>query len=163
MEWFASFLYLCGISLVAFPIGRMLPKSWMRYDAFPFRAFSWENDGKCYHAIGIRRWMNQVPDMSRVMTKWMRRKELQKGCTEEDLRWLLEETCVAEAVHFLLCVAGMHCMELWPGLGGVVFWVLYVVVFNLPFICIQRYNRPRLARVYERTRQDDAWAEKVSG
>lgn len=165
MDWFHSFLYLCGISILAFPIGRILPKHWFRYDAFPFRSFAWEQDGKCYHALSIRQWMHQLPDMSRIMTgcMQMKRKELPKQVTEEDVRWLLDETCVAETVHFLLCVAGMHCMELWQGIGGVIFWVLYVVLCNLPYIVIQRYNRPKLARLYERIRQDDALAEKVHG
>lgn len=154
MDWFHSFFYLCGISIVAFPIGRMLPKRWFRYDAFPFRAFDWEKNGKCYHALSVRQWMHQVPDMSRIVTGCMhlKRKELPKNYTEEDVRWLLDETCVAETVHFLLCVAGMHCMELWQGVGGVIFWVLYVVLCNLPYMVIQRYNRPKLARLYERLR-----------
>lgn len=158
MDWFHSFFYLCCISILAFPIGRMLPKRWFRYDAFPFRAFSWEKDGKCYHALSVRQWMHQVPDMSRIVTgcMYLKRKELPKNYTEEDVRWLLDETCVAETVHFLLCVAGMHCMELWQGIGGVIFWVLYVVLCNLPYIVIQRYNRPKLTRLYERVRQEQA-------
>ncbi len=165
MDWFHSFLYLCGISIAAFPIGRMLPKRWFRYDAFPFRSFTWEQDGKCYHALSIRQWMHRLPDMSRIMTgcMQMKRKELPKQYLEEDVRWLLDETCVAETVHFLLCVVGMHCMELWQGVGGVLFWVLYVVLCNLPYIVIQRYNRPKLTRLYERIRQDDVAVEKVHG
>lgn len=155
MDWFHSFLYLCAISIVAFPIGRVLPKRWFRYDAFPFRAFSWENGGRCYHALGIRDWMHKLPDMSRLVHS-MRQKELPENYTGEDIKWLLDETCIAEAVHFLLCVAGMHCMELWQGIGGVIFWVLYVTIFNLPYMVIQRYNRPKLVRLYERFRQEQA-------
>ena len=79
MEWFHSFLYLVFISIIAFPIGRMIPKHWIKYNCFPFTAYEWEDDGRIYNKIGIRKWMNKVPDMSRIMKKFMKRKELPKG------------------------------------------------------------------------------------
>ena len=150
MAWFDSFLYLVFISIVAFPIGRMIPKHWIKYDCFPFAAFEWEDDGRIYHKIGIRKWMNRVPDMSRIMKKHMKRKELPRGFGGDDLRYLLDETCIAELIHSLLCVAGLHCIDFWPEVGGIIFAVLYFIG-NMLFIFIQRYNRPRLVRVYERT------------
>ena len=149
MEWFHSFLYLAFISIIAFPVGRMIPKHWIKYNCFPFTAYEWEDDGRIYNKIGIRKWMNKVPDMSRIMKKFMKRKELPKGFGSEDIRYLLDETCIAELIHSLLCVAGLHCMDYWPGVGGVIFALLYLVG-NLLFVFIQRHNRPRLARVYER-------------
>lgn len=148
MAWFDSFLYLVFISIVAFPIGRMIPKQWIKYDCFPFAAYEWEDDGRIYNKIGIRKWMNKVPDMSRIMKKYMKRKELPRGFGGEDIRYLLDETCIAELIHSLLCINGLHCMDYWPGMGGTVFAVLYLVG-NLLFVFIQRYNRPKLVRVYE--------------
>ena len=81
------------------------------------------------------------------------RKELPKGFGGEEVRYLLDETCIAELIHGLLCVAGLHCMDYWPGAGGMIFAVLYLVG-NLLFVCIQRHNRPRLVRVYERICKD---------
>ena len=97
--------------------------------------------------------MNKVPDMSRIMKKFMKRKELPKGFGGEEVRYLLDETCIAELIHSLLCVAGLHCTDYWPGAGGVIFALLYFVG-NLLFVFIQRHNRPRLVRVYERIRKD---------
>ena len=153
MAWFDSFLYLVIISILAFPIGRIIPKHWIKYDRFPFAAYNWEDNGRIYHKIGIRKWMNRVPDMSRIMKKYMKRKELPRGFGGDDLRYLLDETCIAELIHGLLCAAGLHCMEYWPGPGGMIFALLYFVG-NLLFVFIQRHNRPRLVRVYERTCKD---------
>lgn len=80
----------------------------------------------------------------------MKEKKLNDNFTAEDVRLLLDETCIAEIVHTLLCLAGFHCMKLWDGIGGIVFFILYITVCQLPYIFIQRYNRPRLARVYRR-------------
>ena len=36
---------------------------------------------------------------------------------------------------------------LWPGWGGAIVLAVWVLLANLPFILIQRYNRPRLMRL----------------
>ena len=52
----------------------------------------------------------------------------------------------AECIHLLLPLAGLYCLRLWPGAGGIVVTLLYFLG-NLPFVLIQRYNRPRLQRL----------------
>ena len=57
---------------------------------------------------------------------------------------MLQETCVAELIHFLLCIGGLRCLWLWNGVGGV--WIsLLKILGNLPYIIIQLNNLPRLA------------------
>ena len=63
---------------------------------------------------------------------------------------MIEETCVAELTHGLLCIAGLFLLKIWPGAGGIFLTVIYIVFGNLPFLLIQRYNRPRLVRLYAR-------------
>ena len=58
-----------------------------------------------------------------------------------------QETCVAEAVHTASSLLGLLCLRLWPGWGGVIVWAVWFLLGNLPFILIQRYNRPRLLRL----------------
>ena len=60
------------------------------------------------------------------------------------------ETCIAELIHALLCLSGLYCLKLWPGAGGIIAAIVYILLFNLPFILIQRYNRPRLIRLQQR-------------
>lgn len=150
MAWFDSFLYLFLISILAFPLGRLIPREWIHYDRFPFRAFEWENGGCIYHRLEIRSWQNKLPDMSRFGLLNMKVKKLNANFTAEDVRLLLDETCIAEIVHTLLCFAGLHCINLWKGTGGIVFYILYITICQLPYIFIQRYNRPRLSRVFKR-------------
>ena len=38
---------------------------------------------------------------------------------------------------------------IWPGVGGIVAALVYIFVGNLPFVIIQRYNRPRLQKLYD--------------
>ena len=115
--------------------------------------FAAEPKPRIYDKLNIRKWQNKVPDMSRILPKWMPAKNL-SGNYRERLPRMLQETCVAELIHSLLCITGLYCIKLWPGFGGVVIVMLYIVFFNLPFIIIQRYNRPRLIKLTQRIQEE---------
>lgn len=148
--------YIAVLGVFSFFLGRILPKSWFHYDRAPFRAFAWEKNGQIYRKLGIQHWQSRVPDMSRIAPKLMPAKAMQTTPDQPQLLRMLQETCVAETIHALLCLLGLALLRLWRGLGGRVCYLVYVVFGNLPFILIQRYNRPRLARLYRRREQ---WKE----
>ncbi len=49
-------------------------------------------------------------------------------------------------------LAGLGVIVIWPCVWGVMLYLVYAILGNLIFIIIQRYNRPRLVRLYERKR-----------
>lgn len=150
-------IYAATLGLVSFLLGRELPKSWLHPDQFPFRTYAWEE--KLWKALKIRSWQAKVPDMSKVFPKLMPAKALTQK-TAQDLPLMIQETCVAELTHGLLCLAGLYLLKIWPGVGGILLTVIYIVFGNLPFLLIQRYNRPRLQRLLEkqsrRTKREEA-------
>ena len=83
--------------------------------------------------------------MSRIFVKIMPEKKLTKE-NYENLPRMIEETCVAEWTHILLSIAGLGLLKIWSGVGGVCITIIYIVLGNLPFIVVQRYNRPRPAK-----------------
>lgn len=135
-------LYLAFTGVFSFLIGRMLPKKCFCADSFPYHAFVWEHGGRIYEKLNIKSWQKKVPDMSRLFSWLMPRKEISQK-TLQMLPRMVQETCVAEFIHMLLCVSGLYCIHLWQGLGGLLIAGLNVVG-NLAFVFIQRYNRPRL-------------------
>ena len=138
-------------SLLFFIIGRILPKKWFDYNAFPYKAFDCEKDGKIYEKIAISKWQSKVPDMSRIFPKLMPKKRM--VATDPDtLLLMVRETCIAELIHVLLSICGLFGIYIMPGVWGVLFYAAYFLLGNLPFILIQRYNRPRLVRIYEKKR-----------
>lgn len=143
------FLYLALTGIASFFLGRILPKSWFAYDRFPYRAFPFEREGKIYEALGIRKWKDVLPDMSKILPGLIPSRKMPRAMTPAQVELLLQETCIAEGIHILLCISGLACVFLWKGTGG---WVLYFVYVlgNLPFNLIQRYNRPKLARIYRK-------------
>ena len=84
--------------------------------------------------------------MSRIFPFLMPAKKLTAD-TFADLPRMIQETCVAEMIHFLLSLSGLACLVIWPGAGGIILTLVYILLGNLPFIIIQRYNRPRLQKL----------------
>ena len=144
--------YLVLTEIISFFVGRIIPKRWFSADVFPYRSFAFEQDGKFYDRFKIRFWQKKVPDMSKILPKLMPAKCISYDYKEQ-LPRMLQETCVAEFIHTLLCFSGLYCLKLWPGMGGAAVSVIYILVFNLPYIMIQRYNRPRLMRLNNRIKQ----------
>ena len=141
-------IYIAIIGIISNPAGNLLPRAWFHADRFPFPPFGWEHHGRIYEKLHIRAWKDRVPDMSKLVRS-MVRKEVSSHPTAQSLERLIQETSVAEAVHWVLIVLSLAVLKIWKGLGG---WVCYFlcILGNLPFIIIQRYNRPRLMRTLPR-------------
>ena len=129
-------VYIAAIGIFGFVLGRLMPKRW-----FDYRAAAFERDGQVYEALGIRRWQNRVPDMSRIFPHLMPPKRMTAHLDAQTLLVMIRETCVAELTHWLLLFAGLAIPAI---------CVFYCIFGNLIFILIQRYNRPRLVRLYAR-------------
>ena len=152
-------LYTAAIELLAFPLGRPVPKSWFSETRFPFRHHEAEN--RLYARLKVRRWQKKLPDMSRIAPNLMPPKNL-SGDFRARLPLMIRETCVAELTHALLCVLGFFCLFLWKGVGGLVFSLLCFAA-NFPYILIQRYNRPRLVRLLETMSREEPPARQEVG
>lgn len=146
MGFWRCCIYYALLGVVSFPVGR-LSRRFLRADRFPFRVQPWE--GELYRALRVHDWQDKVPDMSRLLPALIPPKRLTEDYRAR-LPRMIEETCVAELVHALLSLAGLYTLRLWPGRGGRILTALYILVGNLPFILIQRYNRPRLQRLLAR-------------
>ena len=140
-------LYLLALALLAHPVGQALPRRWFDGGRFPYRCCKWEKQGKLYTRIGVDRWKTLVPDMSRILPDMVKKQVQPNAVTAAQAEVLVQETCVAEAVHTASSLLGLFCLRLWPGWGGVAVWLVWFLLGNLPFILIQRYNRPRLIRL----------------
>ena len=145
--FFVCVYYLAVVGIASNLIGELLPRQWFHPDHFPFRCMNWEQEGKIYHHLRIRLWKDRLPDMSKLLPRMMP-KQLRACETPRQVDRLILETCVAELTHVLLIVAGIGCLLLWPRGGK---WIsLLWTLGNIPFILIQRYNRPRLSHVADR-------------
>lgn len=146
----ACILYAAVLGAAAFVLGRIVPKHIFNAEKFPFRTF--EREKKLYSALRVKKWQNKLPDMSRVFKRIMPAKRMTAQTLSDILR-MVEETCVAELTHAVLSVLGLGMLWLWPGVGGAIAAAVYILLGNVPYIIIQRYNRPRLMRLAARKAQ----------
>ena len=146
MKFTACTLYLAFIGVLAHFIGQVVPRTRFNSDTFPFCSVAWERDGTVYKHLKIQLWKDKLPDMSTILSD-MIPKRLSRQADLAEVECLIQETCVAEWIHVLLSVAGLLCLLIWPGIGGIVITSVWILLGNLPFILIQRYNRPRLKRL----------------
>ncbi len=148
MPFLKSVLYVLICGVASHFIGEALPRRWFHHDRIPFRPWKWEKDGEIYEKIRIQDWKDHMPDMSRVL-KDMVPKRVGMCPTSEQVRVLIQETCVAETIHVALCLVAPVIWLFWrSGIG--IFLSCLVIVCNLPFIWIQRYNRPMLVAFAQR-------------
>ncbi len=157
--WLSFCISVCcvaGVGIFANLVGESFPRAWFRPDHFLFRARKWERNGKIYEKIGVHRWKDSLPDMSKVRKKKMVPKHFDTYPTADRVHVLAVETCRAEIVHSVLSLLSVGLIFLWENkLAGVIVTLIYVLC-NLPFIIIQRYNRPALLALEERLRKREA-------
>ena len=97
-------LYLLVLALLAHPLGQALPRRWFDPYQAPYRCRDWEQGGRVYNKLHIRRWKDRLPDMSRLMPDMVKKK-----LAAADPMSLVQETCVAEAVHTASSLLGLVC------------------------------------------------------
>ena len=144
MGFLYSLIYILCISVVVFLLGRIYPRSWLCPARCPFKSFPFEKNGTIYNKVKIMKWKTKLPDISLVITKifpkFMPRKRLDN---ENQVSTLINETCIAEVTHVLAAILGFGCVFVWDGIGGWIMSILFLLS-NIPFIMMQRFNRPRL-------------------
>lgn len=138
-------VYLIIVGIITFIGGRIFPRKWIKENKFPFESFKFEKNGKIYDKIKIKKWKTKLPDASCVLYKIMPKKRIETKSIKK-IEILVKESCIAEATHVIVGVLSWLCIYIWKKRNGFLVALLFNIL-NLPFILIQRYNRPRLKKV----------------
>ena len=151
MKLIFSIFYIAALGILSHCIGEALPRRWFDPDRGIYAPRKWEEGGRIYRKLKVQRWKDFLPDMSKVMPDMVR-----KGISMTDgssaVARVAVETCVAEAVHWVLFfLSGGIYLILPTGLGMAV--TIIYALSHIPFIIIQRYNRPTLSLLAKRLKQ----------
>lgn len=133
--------------------GNFLPRQNIDYYKFPFKQYKFEMNGKLYQFFKIDNWKLKLPDISEYITSVFP-KTVDADLYKKDEMYFVrfaKETCISEFVHiFLILISPLYLFLNWDLDWGIGVMITNFIV-NIPFIMIQRYNRPRLVRVAERS------------
>ena len=146
---------LAIIGPVGFACGELFPRKWVHYDRFPFKEYKWERNGRLYLKLRVNKWKDKVPDMSSYFKGMFYKKALAQTRSSAYFERFVIETCIAEAVHVGLMLGGFVAYWVFPNAWGLSASILYALG-NLPFVLIQRYNRPRFKLLMERQKKIEA-------
>lgn len=121
-----------------------IPARWLDPARWWFRTRRWEHGGEFYKkALGIDHWKAKLPAFAGLTH--FSKKHLD-GSDPDYLQRFILETCRSESNH-VRAIISVLVFKLWTPLGLWLICVILALIGNIPFICIQRYNRPRLMRL----------------
>ena len=141
----AWFFFHMSISLLCMKIS----DEWFAKPHSLFQPFAWEKQGAIWQRLfRIKKWKKYLPDGSSIV-KSAYNKTYLHGKDNQTLAKFIIETRRAELTHWLL-IPPAFVFFIWNPLWAGVVMLIYAGVANLPFIIVQRYNRPRLERIQQR-------------
>lgn len=145
-----SFWFVCCFGMAW--IVRAVPKSLYNQSRWFFKEKFFE---RClYKKINIASWKDKLPEWGKFLN--FEKKNLKKELSIEYIDKFILETYYAEIGHLGIAVFGFACILVNPSSYALMALIFAIVNFliQIPFILIQRYNRPRLIRLrlkYKRT------------
>jgi glycosyl-4,4'-diaponeurosporenoate acyltransferase len=142
------------ISLAMTFICEKIPNKIYHYRKWMFRERKWEKGGLIYdNYFKVKKWKAKLPDISDFM-RWRFNK---KHLAEVDSNYLsvfLTESCKAEFTHWMIIISTM-IFNFWSDFQSTIFIFFIACLLNLPYIIIQRYNRPRLIKLLKRNSMNE--------
>lgn len=152
MRFVYCVIYVAAIGLLSHVIGEALPRKWFDPEKKPYAPWKIERSGRLYRALRVHKWKDKLPDMSRISPKMVKKSISLSSATSEAISKIVTETCVAEMIHDALILLAPGMYLIWPEPIGAVLAIIYAVS-NIPFVIIQRYNRPTLLLLSKRLKQ----------
>ena len=144
-----TFFALFVIDALVAILVRILPKKWVNPFNKIYKVRPWET--KLYLKLKVRNWKDKIPETGKVLAGFGKDKVLDMN----DNRYIykfMEETVYAEVMHVISAVLSIFVifinLKLWY-IVGLPMAIVNFVIQILPVI-VQRYNRPKLALLYER-------------
>ena len=130
--------------LMRLAVGYIIPKVTnynFDYRSRWFLPRQWESG--FYRKINVRGWKGKIPTYAPI----------QFSLRENTLHRVIQNTCGAEIVHEVIMVLSFLPLLVIPVFGA---WPVFLItsvcaaLYDSIFVMAQRYNRPRLVRIYEK-------------
>lgn len=140
---FGTTLYHFAMRLL---VGKIVPNNF-NYKHFWFRQKRFEE--KFYKLLGVKRWKDKMPSYNprSYMTKF------------NSLNELIATMCRNEVIHEVIAVLSFFPIAFSSLFGAEAVFIITSIfgcLFDLIFVIMQRYNRPRVVRLMQRQNRHNA-------
>ena len=146
-----NIICICFIHLFGSWICLKIPRGWFKINDWLFRNYWWEEKGKFYRLIKVKKWKEFLPDGAKLFKAGFQKKRLQE-MKEDYYHEFLLETKRAEFTHFVTLIP-LFFFFIWNPIEAYLLIILYGLIANGPCIIVQRYNRIRLSKVVRKINQ----------
>lgn len=124
----------------------LIPQSFFLKKSDGFKLYAWERSGNIWQSIfRVKKWKNFLIDGAALSRIGYGKKQLH-GNKRHDLILFAAETRRAELTHWL-SILPAPLFFLWNPFWAGCLMIAYALVFNFPFIIVQRYNRGRILSI----------------
>lgn len=145
---FNAIILMFFSAVISFICARM-PEKRFSYNRWMFKERKWEKDGRIYENLfRVRSWKRFLPELSDFIKSILPKKYIKEYSISYLSKYLME-SCRAEFTHWNI-IASSFVFRLWNDFSGTIVVIIITAVLNLPYIIIQRYNRPRIIKIMER-------------
>lgn len=144
----AWFFFHMSISLLLMRIPDTHYEKWEEC----YKPFKWEKNGEIWQDLfRVKQWKDILPEGSSIIKNAYNKKSL-SDISANTLKKFIIEVRRAEQTHWVSMLPA-PLFFFWNPIWAGWLMILYALLANLPFILIQRYNRPRLERIYKRKKR----------
>lgn len=149
---------VCVIGVVVGCAFAFIPENFIKKIRLP--VFKFEQNGLFYEKyLKINKWKNKLPQFSNIMSIGFKKDSI-KSLSSDYLNMFHTETIRAELSHiFLMILSPVYFIGDKP-LGIELFFAVGNLLGNIPFIMIQRYNRPRIKALIQKINFKNCREEK---
>lgn len=141
-----NLIILAVFSIVITFLSTKIPEKLCFYKKWLYKERKWEKGGNIYQDIfKVRKWKGRMPELSDFIKSIYPKKYI-KEHDIENLLIYLAESCKAELTHVAIILSSL-LFHAWNGdfIANVIFIIAFIL--NVPYIIIQRYNRPRIINI----------------
>jgi glycosyl-4,4'-diaponeurosporenoate acyltransferase len=120
--------------------------SYLSKNNFMFKIYKFEASGLVYEKLFlVNKWKDKLPDGSKILKEGFSKNKVDTMTLDYFKKFIIEVNR-AELSHWLqMLPAPIFFLFNLPIIGYLM--IVYAVLFNLPFIIAQRYNRTKLTRI----------------
>lgn len=96
----------------------------------------------------VQYWKNQLPDGQRINSNIVSKAAFDTSSNTHEVSQFILETRRAELVHLFSILPAIAFLNSSKSIK--IINLVYVIIANVPCIIVQRYNRPKLVRIYSK-------------
>ncbi len=145
-NFFVNIVVFFFMSIVITYICEKIPKEMYSYKNWLLRERKWEKRGVIYQRLlKVKSWKKYLIELNDFIKSVFPKKHIPEYSKEYLSRYLME-CCKSELTHWMI-IFSTFLFWVFNDFNTFFTMLLVAVALNLPYIIIQRYNRPRILQI----------------